>query len=273
MKKTIQNIFILLIVATLASCSGYGKLVKSNDNQAKYDAAVKYYDQGSYSRAGQLLEDLSLHYRGRDLAENICWYYANTLMKQSQFYQAEYQFRIFTRKYPYSKNIEDAYYYMAYCCYQESPSYYLDQSMTKTAIQEFETFTSRFPSSPRIPEANHYLDILQEKLVEKDYEIAVGYYNIESYHAAYVALNDFVNLHPESSHREDAMYYLLCSAYQYAANSREDKVRERMNVVVNDFDKFAATFANSKYLKSAQDIYTKAKAAIAKIDQTNNKTN
>lgn len=272
MKKPSINASILLIVALLTGCSNYNKIVKSNDNQAKYEAAVQYYEQGSHSRAGQLLEDLSLHYRGRDLAENICWYYANNLMKLSEYYMAEYQFRIFTRKYPYSPNIEDAYFLMAYCCYLESPAHYLDQGMTKTAIQEFETFASRYPSSPRIPEVNHYLDILQHKLEQKDYEIALGYYNTESYHAASVALHAFLNEYPESSYREDAMFYALSAGYLYAANSREDKVKERMVLVINDFDKFSTAFATSKHLKSAQDIYTKAKATIARIDAAKSNT-
>ena len=65
--------------------------------------------------------------------------------------------------------------------------------------------------------------------------------------------------------REDAMYYMLESSYRYAINSREDKMYERLQQVVNDFDKFSSSFGDSKRLSEAQNIYTKTREAMAKI--------
>ena len=65
------------------------------------------------------------------------------------------------------------------------------------------------------------------------------------------------------------MYYMLESSFRYAINSREDKMYERLQQVVNDFDKFSSSFSNSKYIASAQDIYTKTRAAMAQLE--NNK--
>ena len=62
------------------------------------------------------------------------------------------------------------------------------------------------------------------------------------------------------------MYYMLASGYEYGINSTEEKMRERLQLVVNDFDRFAALFQDSKYLSSAQELYTKAKAALRKIE-------
>jgi outer membrane protein assembly factor BamD len=99
--------------------------------------------------------------------------------------------------------------------------------------------------------------------VKKDYENAYGYYFIEEYHAAYVSFKNFINLYPDAVQREDAMFYMLKSGYLYAINSREDKQRERLQQVINDFENFSSVFANSKYLGEAQDIYTKTRAALA----------
>ena len=65
------------------------------------------------------------------------------------------------------------------------------------------------------------LDEMRAKLMKKDYEIAYGYYYIEEYHAAYEQFKLFLNLYPESSQREDAMYYQLRSGYLYAIGSRK----------------------------------------------------
>ena len=62
------------------------------------------------------------------------------------------------------------------------------------------------------------------------------------------------------------MYYMLESSYLYAINSREDKMYERLQQVVNDFDKFNSSFNNSKYIASAQNIYTKTRAAMAQLE-------
>lgn len=271
MKKMKNILGIAAICLLFASCNGYNKLLNSNDFDAKYVAAMKYYNENSFSRAVQLFENLTMYYRGRDNAENISWYYGMSLMKEKDYFMAGYQFQRFVKQFPYSDKLEDALYYSAYCKYMESPEYNLDQTQTKEAIEQFEFFVERFPRSVRIPEVNNCLDELRHKLVRKDYEIAYGYYFVEEYHAAYESFKRFLNLYPEARMREDAMYYMLESSFRYAINSREDKMYERLQQVINDFDKFNSSFNNSKYIASAQDIYTKTRAAMAQLE-TNNKT-
>ena len=254
----------------LAGCNGYNKLLNSNDFDAKYAAAMKYYNENSYSRAIQLFESLTMHYRGKENAENIGWYYAQALYKEKDYYSAGYQFKRFARQFPYSDNAEEAMFLSAYCHYKESPNHSLDQTVTRDAIEEMETFAERYPRSVHIPEVNTYLDEMRAKLIKKDYEIAYGYYFIEEYHAAYESFKHFLNLYPEAPMREDAMFYMLESSYRYAMGSREDKMYERLQQVINDFDKFNSSFNNSKYIASAQDIYTKTRAAMAQME-TNKK--
>ena len=250
----------------LASCTNIDKLLKSNDFDAKYAAAMQYYENNSYSKAIQLFENLTLYYRGKEHAEEITWYYAQALSKEKDYYTAGYQFRRFARQFPYSDRVEEALFLSAYCRYMDSPAYSLDQSLTKEAISEFESFAENFPKSAHIPEVNAYLDELRAKLVKKDYEMAYGYYFIEEYHAAYVSFKNFINLYPDAEQREEATFYMLRSGYMYAINSREDKKRERLQQVINDFERFSSSFADSKHLAEAQDIYTKTRAALASMD-------
>ena len=269
MKKMKNILGIAAMCLLLASCGGYNKLLNGNDFDAKYAAAMKYYNENSFSRAVQLFENLTLYYRGKENAENIGWYYGMSLLKEKDYYMAGYQFKRFAKQFPYSERLEDAMYYSAYCKYMDSPEYNLDQSQTKEAIEEFEQFVERYPRSVRIPEVNVCVDELRGKLVRKDYEIAYGYYFVEEYHAAYESFKRFLSLYPEAEMREDATYYMLESSFRYAINSREDKMYERLQQVVNDFDKFSSSFSNSKYIASAQDIYTKTRAAMAQLE--NNK--
>ena len=267
MKKVKIMALIAVMCFTASSCNKYDKLLKGNDYDAKYAAAMRYYNENSYSKAIQLFENLNLHYRGKENAENIGWYYAQALYKEKDYYTAGYQYKRFARQFPYSEKVEEAAFMSAYCKYLDSPSYTLDQSLTKEAITEFENFAERWPRSTHMPEVNRYIDEMREKLMKKDYEIAYGYYFIEEYSAAYESLKNFLNLYPDAPMREDAMFYLLRSGYRFAVNSREEKQKERLQQVVNDFDRFSSSFKDSKHLSEAQDIYTKARAALAKLER------
>ena len=259
---------LLLMIVMLMGCDGYNKLVSSNDFDAKYKAAVKYYEGRNYTRAIQLFENLIMHYHGKENAENISWYYAQCLMAEKDYFSAGYQFKNFFKRFPYSERAEEALFLAAECKYHESPSYYLDQKQTKEAIQEYESFVDRYPTSVHIPDINSHLDELRGKLMRKDYEIAYGYYKVESYSAAYVSLQRFLNNYPDSPYKEQAMFYMLASGYEYGMGSQESKMRERLQQVVNDFDRFATSFSNSRMMAQAQDYYTKAKAALASLEHS-----
>ncbi len=267
MKRRIFYLIIIISFTVLSSCNSFEKLLKSTDYEAKYQAAMNYYNKKEYRQARELFENLALNYRGREHAEEVSWYYGKSLLESGYYYTAAFQFKSFSKRFPYSANAEEAAFLTAYCQYMESPDYYLDQTITKDAIAEFEQFAARYPQSVHIPEVNSYLDEMREKLIRKDYEIAYGYYKTESYRAAVVALGNFLNNYPESVYREDAMYYIIKAGYEYAINSREDKMKERLQQVVNDFDKFAVTFNNSKYMTDCQNIYTRCKAEIHRIEE------
>ncbi len=266
MKKVKLVAVVAAICCMTASCSNIDKVLKSNDFEAKYAAAMQYYEDNSYSKAIQLFENLSLYYRGKEHAEDIAWYYAQALYKEKDYYTAAYQFKRYARQFPYSQRVEEASFLAAYCRYMESPVYSLDQHLTKEAIEEFESFAEHWPRSVHMPEVNSYLDEMRAKLVKKDYEIAYGYYFIEEYHAAYESFKQFLNLYPDAAEREDAMFYMLRSGYLYAVGSREERKRERLQQVVGDFDRFSSSFAGSKYMSEAQSIYTRARAALTEIE-------
>lgn len=270
MNKVKITLSIFTICLVLVSCNGYNKLLNSNDYEGKYQAAMRYYNDNSWSKAIQLFENLTLHYRGKEHAEDIAWYYAESLFKEKDYLTAGYQYQRFARQFPYSTRAEEASWLSAYCKYMDSPEYSLDQKRTKEAIEEMESFAERWPRSVHIPELNRYIDEMRAKLMKKDYEIAYNYYFIEEYHAAYESFKRFLNLYPEADQREEAMYYQLEAGYRYAIGSREDKKKERLQQVLNDFEKFSSSFAGSKRFSAAQNIYSKARAALTDLETSKN---
>jgi hypothetical protein len=64
-KNRILHFALLAAFAVLlAGCGEYEKLLKSRDYQAKYEMGVKYYEEGEYSRAGTLFDQVANIYRG-----------------------------------------------------------------------------------------------------------------------------------------------------------------------------------------------------------------
>ena len=67
---------LLCSILLLSSCSKYQRLVKSSDMDAKYKAAVAYYEKKDYYHALQLFEELITIFRGTSRAEQSYYYYA-----------------------------------------------------------------------------------------------------------------------------------------------------------------------------------------------------
>ena len=165
MNKVFRTGIFVLTTFLLVSCGNFDKLLKGHDFDAQYEAAVNYYNNRNYTRAIQLFENLIMHYHGKELAENVSWYYGLSLMGEKDYYSAGYQFKNFFKRFPYSEHAEEALYMAATCKYMQSPDYFLDQKLTKEAIAEYESYVDRFPNSVHVPEINTRLDELRAKLI------------------------------------------------------------------------------------------------------------
>jgi len=245
----------------------FNKLVKSSDMDAKYAAAVKYFDKEDYTKALTLFEELMSVYRGTAKAEEVNYYYAYCNYNLGDYLVAGYQFRNYAKMFPNSKHAEECAYMNAYCFYLNSPEYSLDQIDTKLAIKEFQRFTNQYPKSGRIPECNEILDKLRGKLEQKSYENAMLYYNMSDYKASIVAFSNHLKDFPDSKHVEELNYLTIKCYYLLALNSIESKKQERFKLAVDSYFKFVDTFPKSEYLKEAEMIYSSALKDLEKYNK------
>lgn len=263
-------LLVLLLAMVMSGCSNkHNKLLKSNDNEAKYKAAVAAYNEGDYFHADQLFENLILYFRGRDKAEDVNMYYGRSLMGNNDYYSAGYQFENFVKWFPYSTRAEEALFLSAYCKYKESPDYSLDQTLTYESIQAFENFIEKYPTSDSVKMANKYLDELRLKVIKKDYTNAYNYYKIGAYQAAQVSLKDFINKYSDQTeYRQNAMYYMVLADYNYANKSIESKQKERWGNMIMDYERYEALFKNftdQTKIKDLQEKYVYAKKQVEKL--------
>jgi len=141
--------------------------------------------------------------------------------------------------------------------------------MTKSAIEKFQKFVNMYPKSKWVADANENIDKLRFKLQKKDFEIAKLYYKIEEYKSAVIAFNNLVKEYPDTPFKEESLYYIAISYYEYANKSIANKKYERYNFAIEAASNFAKLFPDSKYTKNIDQIYKTASKEITKYKKPN----
>ncbi|MFD2891448.1 outer membrane protein assembly factor BamD [Flavobacterium chuncheonense] len=247
----------LLIVLFFASCSEYQKALKSEDVAVKAKVANEMYENGKYSKALRLYEQLAPAYKGKPQAERIFYFYSKSYYLTKQYYLAAYQFENFAASYPKSEKREEASFLAAECYYRLSPRFSLDQVDTDKALTKLQKFIDLYPNSEYLPKANEYVKELTDKLEEKAFKIAKQYHDIADYRFEYAtaikALDNFILDYPGTKYKEEAMYYKFDSAYKLAMNSIPSKKEERLNVAKTYYNSLMKFKADSAFKDKADD--------------------
>lgn len=250
----------MLLGLLVASCSKFNKILKSDDNEKKYEAALKYYEKKDYYRAGQLFDDLLIEYRGTAKAEEVYYYYTYCKYYQYEIPSAAFHFKNFYETYPNSKYAEECLFMYAFSNYKESYPYNLDPTYTYKAIDVFQLFVNIYPKSKYVKECNELIDECRARLRNKAYETAKLYYKIEDFKAAYVSFQSLMNDYPDLSdeRKEESEYLIVVSAFKYAEQSIDAKKTERYMLASKAYEVYAGDFPKGKYLSKAAKINEKA---------------
>jgi outer membrane protein assembly factor BamD len=248
------KIISLVTLVVLASCGKHQKLIKSTDNEAKYAAAIDYYEEKDYYRALQLFQQLINFYQGTEKAEKMQFYYAYCYYYQKDNVLASYYFKRFVTNYPRSQYAEEAMFMNAYCYFLDSPVSSLDQTNTYTAIKELQLFINLYPNSERVEEANKLIDELRAKLQRKDMDIANLYLKMRLYEAAIYSFNNVLKDYPDSEFKEEILYSILKSNFNYAENSIYTKQAERYQSALDAYNELVFQYPETKYLKESKNM-------------------
>lgn len=254
----------ILCLLLCVSCSKYNKLLKGTDNEAKYKAAMNYFEKKNYDRALQLFDVMQAYYRTRPEGETIAYLTAECYFKKEDYVIASSYYKRFVTKYPLSKYSEDALYKSAICYYRISPKITLDQTDTYTAIKEFQNFVDVFPNSPKVEEANARIDTLRMKLEEKEYDVCRLYFKMEEYQAAITTYEAFLRDHPTTKYREEILNNMVINYYRYAENSVKSKQRERYELALEKYNTLCYVFPDSEYIAKLEPTVKKIREKLEK---------
>ena len=146
----------------------------------------------------------------------------------------------------------------AYSNYLLSPIPTLDASETQSGINSLQLFINTYPEHELVDSSNVLMDKLRNKLEEKSYLNSKQYYKIFHFKAAIISINNTLLDFPETEYREELTFLTLKSHFLLAENSVKEKKLERINNTIEAYYTFADSYKESKYLKEAQLIFTKA---------------
>lgn len=253
------------LLFVFSSCSKYQKLLKSDDNELKFQKAIEYYELEQYNRSIGLITDIIPAYRGTARAEQLNYYYAMAHYKQKDYSLASHYLRSFATAFPNSEHVEEFLYLSAYSKYLESPRSSLDQTFTMEAIRELQAFINRFPSSERVEEANALIDELRFKLETKRYDKAVMYMRIGDYTASYTTFENLLRDFPDTQYREEALFQIISAHYEYASQSIPMRQAERFEEVIRNHQRLERFFPESQYLVRAQRMKDIAQQRIQEL--------
>jgi outer membrane protein assembly factor BamD len=264
-KKNI--LYILLLSIVLSSCSSYEKLLKSNDNQLKFEEAKKYYDKKDYSKAITLLDAVSTYYKGTDKSEEVLFLTAQSYWGNKDYFLAANYYDTYTKSFPRGKYSEECWFMVGYCHYKESPDTRLDQEETVAAINAFQEFLQIFPNSAKANETNKYIEELQEKMANKAYLNAKLYFDLGNYQgnnylASIITSNNALKDYPNTKYKEDFSFLVLESKFMQAEQSIPAKKESRYRETIDEYYNFVNDFPQSKYAKEAESIFKTSKTFV-----------
>lgn len=266
-----QIVYFLALLLILSSCSEYQKALKSEDIKVKFDMGTKMYEQGKWSKANKIFQQIVPNYAGKPQAEKLMYMYAKSFYEMKSYLEAGYQMGRFERSYPNSERVEEIAFLSAKSYYQVSPVYSKEQQETIEALEKLQLFVNKYPNSEYLPQANAIIKELDYKLERKAFEIAkqynkIAYFESSDYQAAIKAFDNFLADFPGTSFREEAMFYRLDSAYRLGINSIASKKEERLNTAINYYNSFKKFYANSEFIDEANKMNEEMMEALKDIN-------
>jgi len=296
MKLLLQISLISLTVLTVASCSGYNEILKSDDYERKLQVADEMYQRGvtpkikyrknpkaiekkgkvrkSKYRTGPLQRSVALYeqiyQRMPKAAEGELAYFriGKAYYYSGDYYMAGYYLGMFPQRFPYSAKGEEALFLSAMCSVNNSPAPTLDQTDTELAIRDLQSFIDRFPQSELVDSCNNLIDGLRFKLEEKDYRSVLLYDKTGMFNAAATSAETFVEDYPISIYREEIMRIAVDNSYLLAKNSVESKKAERIDKTIERYNNFVAQFPESEEKERLDKIIDELREMKVKLEGT-----
>ena len=251
---------IIISLLLLTSCGEYNKVLKSTDANVKFEYARKAFEKGKYGQACTLLSEIVTVMKGTEHAEEALYLLGLSHFENKDYISSGAYFKTYYTHYPKGKYAELARFYSGYGYYLDSPEPQLDQTTTHKAIEELQNFLDYFPKSDKVSIAQNAIFELQDKLVLKELQNAVLYYNLgtylgNNYESAVITAQNAIKEYPYSKYKEQLQMLILKSRYQEAILSVDEKKEDRFRIVIDEYYSFSNDYPESESRQEADHIF------------------
>ncbi len=248
-------LFVGFFMTVLLSCSGYNRVLKSDDYASKFEMANELYDAGKEVKSIALYEQVYQRMPKTGEGELAYFRIGKAYYIGEDYYMAGYYLGMFAKRFASSPKAEEAMFLSALCGVQESAEPSLDQNATELAISDLQQFIDRYPNSNLIDSSNHIIDRLRFKLEVKDFDAVKLYDKTLQYRAAVFSALTFEEEHPMSVFHEENYYILAKNSYYLAKNSVSSKKMQRIEDAIERYRTFVFEFPDSKHVNELTRYY------------------
>ncbi len=245
-KILIALITISATITSITSCGTYHKILKSQDPVEQYNAANNYYAEKKYSKAAAIYELAMETLIGTEYEDTILFRMGKLNFETKSYYNSSEIMNQYRNKFPTSPNTPEAEYLHAMSYYYMSGDVEKDQEYTRKAIIALNEYINRYPNSTFAPEIQTLIEELYRKIYYKKYLNAALYHKIGQHLAAITSLRAILKTTPETPYRQDIMYLICKSWFDYAKNSIYSKQLDRYLKTIDAYYSFKTAFPDSK---------------------------
>jgi len=240
--RILQVLPILFILVQTFSCSSNkynGSLTEKC--KAQYNAAEVKYKAGKYWSVKDDLSEILQSCSGTGVMEETHFLLAEAHFHLEEWMEAREEYGSFVNFFPGSPYAETAAYRKSVAAYNLSYKDSRDQSNTTYAIRDFNRFGAEYPNSALLDSAVMYLDSLNNRVAENEFQIARLYSRMGEPGAAAIYLKEFLDEFPKSPRQKEVIVMLISSYIDMKEFSAAKFYLERLRDTYNADEKMLAS--------------------------------
>lgn len=264
MKPRFSLVLLLAACIFTAGCSSSNQIRHGSAEEA-FQTGFELYEEGRYERAIRYFRAVFNYGRSNQWAPDAQLYLARSYRDDGQHALAATEYDRFIQLYGNDERVPQAEFERALSFYERSPSYQLDQTYTRRALNAFTLFIDRYPNHELVPEAEERIEELQEKLARKQYEAAELYERRQMWEAAANYYESVFDRYPQTEWADNALLGAIRAYIEYADRSIQARQPERYQRAIENYQLLAQTFPESPLLKRAESLYERARSRLEEV--------
>ena len=230
--STIASALIILISCKTANS------IEEKTPERMFDKAMEKFKNEDWQEASQLFEVINLQYGASEYADDAQYHLAEIYYEKGEFILAAYNYNSLRRTYPTSPFFKISLYKAGLCYNELSPPFDRDQDYTFKAIETFQDYQSLYPGDSLFDKAGNFIDVLRNKLAQREFETAKLYQKLYSPKASLIYLDAVINEYP------DTQFYELA----YLEKINVLTLIKRQTEALNAIKLYKDLFPKGKYL-------------------------